>query len=165
MRGIELAFLFGCVDGKFLEEIFVYSSNEVFFLAKRLVADLVDLVYDLFDIVCGKITRGESALDKASLELLTARSNAVKGGIQRNVESGRRRVDDGRPTSLYGKVVRTVRKGCVVKKRRKDFLIIGIEPLCDKILTELFNTVLKFLANETQEHERQHHIALFKERA
>ena len=94
--------------------------------------------------------------DKASLELFATRSNAVKGSIKSNVESGCRRIDDGRPASFYGKVVRTVRKGSVVKERRKDFLIIGIEPLCDKILTELFNTVLKFLANETQENLNMH---------
>lgn len=148
MRGIELAFLLGCVDSKFLEKVFVYSSDQVFFLTECLVADLIDLVYDLFDIVGSKIARGESTLDKASLELFAAGSNAVKGGIKRNVESGCRRVDDGRPTSFYGKVVRTVRKGSVVKERREDFLVIGIEPLCDKILTELLNTVLEFFANE-----------------
>ena len=94
MRSVELAFLFGCVDGKFLEEVLIYSSDQVFFLAKCLVAYFVDFIHDLFDIIGRKIASGESTLNKASLQLLATCSNAVQCVIKCNIEFRCRFIDD-----------------------------------------------------------------------
>ena len=126
MRRVELAFFLGGIDGKFLEEVFVHSSNQVFFLSKRLMAYLIDLVHNLLDVVGSEIAGCESTLDKASFQLFAVRCNAVQSRIKSNVESGRRRIDDGGPTGFHRKIIRTVRKGSVFEERRKDFLIIGI---------------------------------------
>ena len=51
MRRIELALLLGGIDREFFQKVFVYATDQVFFLAKLLVADLVDFIDQLFDVV------------------------------------------------------------------------------------------------------------------
>lgn len=48
MRRVELSLLLGGVDRKFFQEVFVHTTDEVFFLAKLLVADLVDFIDQFF---------------------------------------------------------------------------------------------------------------------
>ena len=71
VRRIILALFFCRVDGKFFEKVFVHSSDKVFFFTERLVADLVDLVNDLFDVVGRQVARGKSAFHKAAFQRLT----------------------------------------------------------------------------------------------
>ena len=40
----------------------------------------------------------------------------------------------------------------IIKECRKNFLIIGIETLCNQVLAQLLNAILKLLANKAQEH-------------
>ena len=90
-------FLGGC-DGLLIALILFavtdYITGFMCAVADKKLSSAVGFVYDLFDVVGSKIARGESTLDKAPLELFATRSNAVKGGIKRNVESGRRFIDD-----------------------------------------------------------------------
>ena len=88
----------------------------------------------------------------------------MKCGIECDVEFRRRGVDNGRPTRFHGQVIRAVRKGSIVKERGNDCFVVGVEPLFDKVLTEFFKSVFELFADKAQEYERQHHIALFKER-
>ena len=66
MRRIVFAFLLGCVDCKLLEEVLIDAADQVLFFPKRLVADFVDLVDQLLDIVRGKISRSKCTFDKTS---------------------------------------------------------------------------------------------------
>ena len=50
MRRIEFTFLLGGIDGELLEEIFIHTTDQVFFYAKGFVRDLVDLIHELLDI-------------------------------------------------------------------------------------------------------------------
>ena len=77
MRRVELAFFLCGIDGKLLEKIFVYTANEVFFLAECLVADLVDLINDFLDVIRRKVSGGKCPLHEAAAKLLAAGGNAV----------------------------------------------------------------------------------------
>ena len=128
------------------------------------MADFVYFVYDLFDIVRGKVACSERAFHETAFELRGACRYAMKCGIQCDVEFGRRGIDNGRPTGFHGQVIRTVRERCVVKERGNDCFVVGVKSLFDKVLTEFFKPVFKLFADKAQKYERQHHIALFKER-
>lgn len=165
MGRVELALLLGGVDRKLFQEIFVDSTDQIFFLAKLLVADLVYLVHDLFDVVGGKVAGGKGALDKTALQLLGTGSDAVQCGVQCHIQVCRRRVDDGVPSCFRGKIVGSIWEGGVIKKCCMNVFIVWVKPLCPKFLFQLFNAVLVFLTNKAQEHKGQHHVALFKKRA
>ena len=85
MRRIVFAFLLGCIDRKLLEEVLVYTTDQVFLYAKGLVRDLIDFIHKLLDVVRSKIARRKGAFDKAAFELVAAGSNAVQCCIQRNI--------------------------------------------------------------------------------
>ena len=129
MRRIELALLLGGIDREFFQKVFVYATDQVFFLAKLLVADLVDFIDQLFDVVCGKVACGKGALHKASFQLFRACRNAVKCIVQCYIQLGCRRIDDGRPSCLRRQIVGAIRKGGIVKERRTNVFIIRIKPL------------------------------------
>lgn len=78
MRRVELALLLGGIDRKFFQEVFVHTTDEVFFFAKLLMTDFVDLIDQLFDVVRTKVARGKGALYKAAFQLLGACRNAVE---------------------------------------------------------------------------------------
>ena len=94
MRCIEFALLFRGVDSKFFEEVFINTTDQIFLFAEGLVADFVDFIDHLFDIVGGKITCGKRALHKTPLQLFAAGSNAVQGSIKGDIQLGRRRLND-----------------------------------------------------------------------
>ena len=165
MRRVELALFLGGIDRKFFQKVFVYATDQVFFFAKLLVADFVDFINQLFDVVCGKVACGKGALHKASFQLFRACRNAVKCIVQCYIQLGCRRIDDGRPSCLRRQIVGAIRKGGIVKERRTDIFIVRVKSLIQQGLAELLHTVLIFFTDETQKHQRQHHIALFKERA
>ena len=77
MRRIKFPLLFGCVYRKFLEEVFINPANQVFFFAKRLVADLADLVDDLLDIVRCQVARGKGTFNKTTLQLSRSEERRV----------------------------------------------------------------------------------------
>lgn len=165
MRRVELALFLGGIDRKFFQKVFVYATDQVFFFAKLLVADFVDFINQLFDVVCGKVACGKGALHKAAFQLLEACRNAVKCIVQCYIQLGSRRIDNGRPSCLRRQIVGAIRKGGIVKERRTDIFIVRVKSLIQQGLAELLHTVLIFFTDETQKHQRQHHIALFKERA
>ena len=66
MRGVELTFFFSCVYCEFLKEVFIYMTDKVFFFAKCLVADLIDFIYNLLNIVCAKISCSKGTFNKAT---------------------------------------------------------------------------------------------------
>lgn len=66
VRGVELALLFGGIDGKLLEEILIHASDEVFLLTESLMADFVDLINDTLDVVGSEVALCESAFHEAS---------------------------------------------------------------------------------------------------
>lgn len=59
---IELPLLFCGIDGKFLEEIFIHTANQVLLLAKRLMTDFVDLVNHLLDVIRRKVSSSKCPL-------------------------------------------------------------------------------------------------------
>ena len=153
MGRVKFAFLFCCVDGELLEKIFVNSTDQVFFFTKPLVADFVDFIHNLLDVVGRKVAGGERTLDKTALQLLRTGSNAVQCGIQSHIQAGSRGVDDGAPARFRGKAVCAVIKGGVIKESYLDFFCIGVESLFGKFFAQPFNAVLVFLADKAQEHE------------
>ena len=86
VRCILLSLFFCRVDGKFFEKVFIHTPDQVFFFAERLVADLVDLIHDLFDVVGRQVARGKSAFHKAAFQRLTVGSDAVQSSIERNIQ-------------------------------------------------------------------------------
>ena len=165
MRRVELALFFGRIDRKLLEEVFVNTTDQVFFLAKLLVADLVDLIDNLFDVVGRKVAGGKGTLDKAAFQLFRSGGKAVQCGVQRNIQVGTRRVDDGIPLCFRRQTVRSVVKGGVIKERRLDIFIVRVKPLCFQLVAQVCNAIFVFLADKAQKHKGKHHIAFFKERA
>ena len=53
MRRVELALFLSRIDRKFLEEVFVHTTDQVFFFAKGFVVDFTDFIDELFDIIRG----------------------------------------------------------------------------------------------------------------
>ena len=49
VRSIEFSLLFGGIDCKRLEEVFIDPSYEILLLPKDLVRNLIDLIHHLFD--------------------------------------------------------------------------------------------------------------------
>ena len=85
--------------------------------------------------------------------------------IQCYIQLGSRSIDDGRPSCLRRQIVGAVRKGSIVKKCRTDIFIVRVKPLLLQDLAEFLYPIFIFFTDETQEHQRQHHIPLLKERA
>lgn len=129
MGCIEFAFLLGCINRKFLQEVFVYPADQVFLFSECLVADLIDLIHDPLDIIGGKIAGYKCTLNEASLQPLAAGGQTVQSSIQRNIQLRCGGVNDGRPTGLHGQIVGAIRKGGIIEECCKNFFIIGIKPL------------------------------------
>ena len=165
MRRIELALLLRSVDGKLLEKIFVNASDEVFFLTELLMADFIDLIDQLLDIARAQSPRGKRAFVEAASEPRIRRRDAVQGRVQRRVQLWRRRVDDGRPACFLLQVIRAVRKGRVIEKCRMNLRCLRIQPLFPQLLRQIRHAILELLPDKAQEYQRQHQIALLKERA
>ena len=62
MRCVKFSLFFGSVYGKFLQKILVNPSNKVFFFAKFLMADFIDLVHYFLYVCRIKIAGGECAV-------------------------------------------------------------------------------------------------------
>lgn len=129
MGRIVFALFLGRIDGEFLEEVFIHPADQVFFLAESLMADLVDLVNHLFDVVGSQVSGGEGALNEAALQLFAAGRDAVQSRIQRDVQLRRRCVDDGGPTGLRRQVIGSVCKGGVVEKGSSDSQTVTLKTI------------------------------------
>ena len=72
---IKFTFFFGGIYCEFFEEVFIYPANQIFLLAKSLVADFIDFIYNLLNIIGRKVAGGKCTLNKQPLSclLLTAR--------------------------------------------------------------------------------------------
>ena len=66
MGRVELALLLGGIDRKLFQEVFVDPTDQVFFLAKLLVADFVYLIHNFLDVVGCKVPCGKCTLNKTA---------------------------------------------------------------------------------------------------
>ena len=164
MRGVKLTIFLCGIDGEFLQEIFVHSPDQVFFLAKLLVADFVDLIHKFLNIIGGEVAGGKSTFHKAALQLFIVGRKAVQRRIQCNIQACGGRVDNGGPACFRRQVVGAVRKGNIIKESGTNILVVRVKALVEQRLAQRSYTVLVFLSDKAQKHKGQHHITFFKKR-
>ena len=92
--GIELAFFFGRIDSKLLQEVFIYAAYQVLLLTKSLVANLVDLVHNLLHVVCSKIALGECTFHETTLQRGVRFADTAQRGIKCHIQLRCSRIDD-----------------------------------------------------------------------
>ena len=93
--GIELAFFFGRIDSKLLQEVFIYAAYQVLLLTKRLMADLVHLIHNLFHVVGSKIALGERTFHETTLQCGVRFADTAQSRIKCHIQLRCSRVDDG----------------------------------------------------------------------
>ena len=93
--GIELAFFFGRIDSKLLQEVFIYAAYQVLLLTKSLMANLVDLVHNLLHVVCSKIALGERTFHETTLQCGVRFADTAQSRIKCHIQLRCSRVDDG----------------------------------------------------------------------
>nr|DAU89409.1 MAG TPA: hypothetical protein [Caudoviricetes sp.] len=132
---VEFAFFFSSINCKFLKEVFIYMTNQVFFFTKSLVAYFINFIYKLFDVICTEVTRSECTFNKTTFQLFRSSCDTMKSSIKCNIKAWCRCIYNSRPTSFRRKVICSICKCSIIKECCSDVFVIRVKSLFNQGIT------------------------------
>ena len=161
VRRVELALLLRVLrlDGERLKVVFVHAPDEVA-VRKVFMRDLADFVDDLLEVVRRDFGAREDFLRKRALKRVVADFKPVEDAVEIDIELVVGLVIGNRlPAAILGKEeapLRAVARG-IIHLLFEEFARVALR---EKFLPDLLAAKRELLADEAEEHERQHEIAL-----
>ena len=95
VRCIELSFFLCCINSKLFQKVFIYTTYQVFFFPKGLVAYLIYLIHNLLYVISTKIALSECAFYKTTFQSRIGFANASQCSIESHIQLWCCSIDDG----------------------------------------------------------------------
>ena len=80
--------------------------------------NLIHLIYNSFHIIAAHIALGKCTFHETALEVRRSSGYTTQCGIECNIKSRSRSIDNSAPSGFQWKIICAISKGCIFKKKQ-----------------------------------------------